>query len=127
MNYDPRGHVNSVAALRSRLNWRWHCEHIKHYAWLFIVLLDFCVLDAWTTMVFMHELGIETEAHDWIRTVSYWFGPTFGPIVGKGCQFAAFYLASVLAQRFSIIIGLILCISYLLGAVINTMVMMGHA
>ncbi len=121
MHDEHPDHMRSLDDLRLRLTLRWHLAHIKKYAWLFILLLDFSLMDAWTTIAFMHDLGVETETHAWIRRVSEWWGPLYGPLIGKGCQYATFYFASILAPRFCIVLGLILCTSYMLGAIINVM------
>ena len=88
-------------AHRLRRNARGYLEDCRL---LLVAFLIAAVLDLFTTMRFMLADGAETEFHPAIRLVSWLFGPIWGPVVGKLCQFAAALLITIYFRRYAKII-----------------------
>jgi len=94
---------------RLRMNWR---GYLQQY-WIFLVLTILAAAaDMFSTIRFMLLEGPEAEGHPAVRLISIVFGPIFGPVIGKICQFAVIISVTVYLRRWAVyifVIVIILC------------------
>jgi len=101
---------------RLRVNWR---GYLQQY-WIFLVLTILAAAaDMFSTIRFMLLEGPEAEGHPAVRLISIVFGPIFGPVIGKICQFAVIISVTVYLRRWAVYIFVIVIILYTWAAWYN--------
>jgi len=101
---------------RLRMNWR---GYLQQY-WIFLVLTILAAAaDMFSTIRFMLLEGPEAEGHPAVRLISIVFGPIFGPVIGKICQFAVIISVTVYLRRWAVYIFVIVIILYTWAAWYN--------
>jgi len=71
----------------------------RQYRPLFILLLVTALMDAVSTMVFMHRIGAHVETNVVVRILSFGYGPVIGPLLGKLYQIFGVWVISVIVPR----------------------------
>jgi hypothetical protein len=98
-------------------------RHVPGYAAEFapyLVLLGIAAAaDFVTTCSFMTIGSVEDEAHPAIRLISLWFGPFFGPLLGKTIQAGATIFLTLLLRPHARKIFIPVILSYSAAAVYN--------
>lgn len=88
------------------------------------LLIIAAVVDAASTIYFMHIIGPEKEIHPMIRFLAFEFGPTIGPIVGKLLQISLGMFAVIYLKKYAIHIIVITAIMYSWAATANFLAFM---
>ncbi len=70
----------------------------KHWIML-ILLIGTALMDAVSTTYFMLETGPGSEMNWVVRMLSFGYGPTIGPLLGKIYQIFAVWVISVMVPR----------------------------
>ena len=90
---------------------------VHHY--YITLLIIAAIVDGASTIYFMHLVGPEKEIHPIIREMSFFFGPTKGPIFGKIFQFSIGMLAAIYLRKYAKHIFVITAIMYSWAATAN--------
>ncbi len=92
----------------------WH--DYRWYIYLF-VLAGF--LDALSTIYFMTRLGVHAEFHPVVRTISHYFGPVMGPLLGALLKSIACLTVTVYLRKLAKVIFLTASSLYIWAAWYN--------
>ena len=101
---------------RFRVNWQ---GYLRRY-WIFLVLIILAAAaDMFSTIRFMLLEGPEAEGHPAVRLLANIFGPVFGSVIGKICQFAVIISVTVYLRRWAVYIFATVIILYTWAAWYN--------
>ena len=89
------------------------------YHYLITLLIIAAVVDAASTIYFMHIVGPEKEIHPIIRELGFAYGPTLGPIFGKILQIATGMIAVIYLRKHAAYILAITAVMYSWAATAN--------
>jgi hypothetical protein len=71
----------------------------KEYRPYFLLVVLTALMDAFSTMVFMERIGPHIEMNFVVRVLSFHYGTSFGPLLGKLYQIFAVWVMSVITPR----------------------------
>ena len=89
----------------------------NHY--LITLLIIAAVVDAASTIYFMHMVGPQKEIHPIIRELGFILGPTLGPIFGKILQITVGLVAVIYLRKYAKHIIAITAVMYSWAATAN--------
>lgn len=110
--------IRSIRDIVERFRANWH-GYLGRYRILLVLTIIAGTADMLSTIRFMLLYGPEYEGHPAVRLFSIFFGPIFGPVIGKICQFAVIITVTVYLRRWAVYIFLTVIILYTWAAWYN--------
>jgi hypothetical protein len=107
--------INDIVE-RFRLNWQ---GYLRRYSIFLVLIVLAAAADMFSTIRFMLIEGPEAEGHPAVRLLANFFGPVFGPVIGKICQFAVIIAVTVYMRRWAVYIFVVVIVLYTWAAWYN--------
>jgi hypothetical protein len=112
------GQIKSIHGIFKHFRANWH-GYLRRFWILLVLTVLAAAADMFSTIRFMLLEGPEAEGHPAVRLLATFFGPVFGPVIGKLCQFVVIITVTVYLRRWAVYIFVTVIILYAWAAWYN--------